>query len=102
MQSHTKVLRRVIGRKFLKQIKIKVPIEEEIGRIIKYITVEPMAGNVRRSKLRYEVASLNDLVCTDDGCIRTMVSGGSRQLEHTQLWVPSMERCEPMDIYERL
>ena len=98
MQSHTKALRRVIGRKFLKQIKIKVPIEEEIGRIIKYITVEPMAGNVCRSKLRYEVASLNDLVCADDSRIRTMVSGGSRQLEHTQLRIPSLEWLEPMDI----
>ena len=98
MQSHTKVLRRVNRKKLLKQIKIKVPIEEEIRGIIKYITVQPLAGNVPRSKHWYEVASLNDLVCADDSRIRTMVSGGSRQLEHTQLWILSMEWLEPMDI----
>ena len=46
MKSDMKVLRRVIGRKLIKQIKIKVPIKEEIRQIVKYITVQPMARNV--------------------------------------------------------
>ena len=46
MKSPTEVLQRVIGRKLFKHIKIKVPIEEEIGRMIKYITIEPVTGNI--------------------------------------------------------
>jgi hypothetical protein len=86
-----KVLWPVIGRKLLKHMKGKVAIDEKIRWTIKYVTIGPMARNVGWSKLQQEVASLDNLVCTNDSSIWTMVLGGLRQFEYTQLQTPSME-----------
>ena len=41
------ILRRIIiGSKLLEHIEVKVSVEEEIGRMIKYITSEPVTGNI--------------------------------------------------------
>jgi len=41
------ILRRIIIRsKLLEHIEVKVSVEEEIGRMIKYITSKPVTGNI--------------------------------------------------------
>ena len=40
------ILRRIIRSKLLEHIEVKVSVEEEIGRMIKYITSKPVTGNI--------------------------------------------------------
>ena len=40
------ILQRIIRSKLLEHIEVKVSVEEEIGRMIKYITSKPVTGNI--------------------------------------------------------